>query len=43
MDVGLKVAVTPDGMPVADNAIAELNPLGTAVVMVVVTELLLPR
>jgi hypothetical protein len=26
MDVGLKLPVTPDGMPVADNDTAELNP-----------------
>ena len=34
MDVGLKLAVTPVGMPLADNATAELNPPETAVVMV---------
>lgn len=32
MDVGLKLPVTPEGMPVADNAIAESNPPETAVV-----------
>ena len=42
IEVGLKVAVTPDGMPVAVKAIAELKPLGIVVVTVVVTELLLP-
>ena len=26
MEVGLKLPVTPDGIPVADNATAELNP-----------------
>lgn len=34
MDVGLKAAVTPVGRPEADNAIAELNPPETVVVMV---------
>jgi hypothetical protein len=34
MDVGLKVAVTPVGWPLAVNATAELNPPETAVVMV---------
>lgn len=34
MDVGLNAAVTPVGMPDADNAIAELNPPETKVVMV---------
>ena len=32
MDVGLKLPVTPEGMPVADKAIAESNPPETAVV-----------
>ena len=34
MDVGLKVTVTPEGWPVALNAIAESKPPETAVVMV---------
>jgi hypothetical protein len=34
MDVGLKVAVTPVGMPLADRATAELNPSTTVLVMV---------
>lgn len=34
MEVGLKEAVTPVGIPVADNAIAELKPPETVVVMV---------
>lgn len=34
IDVGLKVAVTPVGIPLADSAIAELNPPETAVVTV---------
>jgi hypothetical protein len=32
MDVGLKLPVTPDGMPVAENEIAESNPPETLVV-----------
>ncbi len=39
MDVGLKVAVTPDGSPLADKAIAELKPPVTVLVIVEVTEL----
>jgi hypothetical protein len=34
MDVGLKVTVTPLGWPLADKAIAELNPPETVVVIV---------
>ena len=34
IDAGLKVAVTPVGNPLADNATAELNPPETAVVIV---------
>lgn len=34
IDVGLKVAVTPVGRPLADSATAELNPPETVVVMV---------
>jgi hypothetical protein len=34
MDVGLNAAVTPEGSPDADRAIAALNPPETAVVMV---------
>jgi hypothetical protein len=34
MEAGLKAAVTPVGSPDADNAIAELNPPDTVVVMV---------
>ena len=34
MDEGLKPAVTPEGSPDADRAIAELNPPETVVVMV---------
>ena len=34
MDVGLKVAVTPVGWPLADKATAESNPPETVVVMV---------
>ena len=34
IEVGLKLTVTPLGWPVADNAIAELNPPETAVVIV---------
>jgi hypothetical protein len=41
MDVGLKLTVTPAGWPVADKAIAELNPSRTVVVIVDVP--LLPR
>ena len=37
MDEGLKVTVTPAGWPLADNAIAELKPPETVVVMVEVT------
>lgn len=33
MEVGLKLTVTPVGWPVADSAIAELNPPETAVVI----------
>lgn len=33
-DDGLKLTVTPDGCPVADNATAELNPPEMAVVIV---------
>ena len=36
---GLKVAVTPDGKPLADRETAELNPSKTWVVTVVVPEL----
>ena len=36
---GLKLAVTPDGRPLADSETAELNPSNTAVVTVVVPEL----
>src|SRR5207302_1752277 len=39
MDVGLKLAVTPEGRPEADSAIAELNPPLTVVEMVVLPEL----
>jgi hypothetical protein len=34
MEVGVKPTVTPVGLPVADKAIAELNPPETAVVIV---------
>ena len=34
IDVGLKVAVTPVGWPVADKAMEELKPFATAVVIV---------
>lgn len=34
MDVGLKLTVTPVGWPVADNAMAELKPPETEVVIV---------
>jgi len=34
IDVGLKATVTPEGWPLADSAIAELNPPETFVVMV---------
>ena len=34
IDEGLKLTVTPDGMPDADNAIAELKPPETVVVIV---------
>ena len=37
IDAGLKAALTPVGRPVADSATAALNPLATAIVMVVVT------
>lgn len=40
MEVGLKVMVTPDGWPVADNEIAESKPPET--VVVTVTEPLWP-
>ena len=43
MDVGLKLAVTLDGRPVADKAIAELKPPETVVVIVDVPELPWPR
>ena len=36
IDVGLKLAVTPFGMPDADNVIVELKPPETVVVMVAV-------
>jgi hypothetical protein len=39
IDEGLKLTVTPDGMPDADNAIAELRPPETVVVIVEVPEL----
>lgn len=39
MIVRLKLTVTPDGMPDADNAIAELKPPETVVVIVEVPEL----
>src|SRR5882724_9835083 len=39
MEVGVKLAVTPVGMPVADNDTAELKPPVPAVETVVVTEL----
>jgi hypothetical protein len=39
IEVGLKLAVTPDGWPVADNEMAELNPPVTVLVMVEVPEL----
>ena len=39
IDVGLKLAVTPDGIPETDNATAALNPPVPAVEMVVVAEL----
>ena len=32
IEPGLKLEVTPDGMPVAENVIAELNPPETDVV-----------
>jgi hypothetical protein len=32
IEAGLKLAVTPDGTPVAESAIAELNPPTTVVV-----------
>jgi hypothetical protein len=35
---GLKLAVTPDGMPLADSEIAELNPPATVVAAVAVPE-----
>lgn len=34
IDAGLNPTVTPEGWPLADNAIAELNPPETAVVTV---------
>jgi hypothetical protein len=39
MDVGLKLAVTPDGRPLADKATAESKPPETAVVIVELPEL----
>jgi hypothetical protein len=39
MDVGLKLAVTPDGKPLAVKATAESNPPVTALVIVEVPEL----
>lgn len=39
MDVGLKLAVTPDGSLLADKVTAELNPPETVLVIVEVTEL----
>ena len=39
MDVGVKLTVTPDGWPVADKAMAELNPPEMAVVILEVPEL----
>ena len=37
MEVGLKLAVTPDGRPEAESAIAELNPpLGVRVIVLLV-------
>jgi hypothetical protein len=38
MDVGLKLAVTPEGRPDADNEIAELNPPLTEVEIVLLPE-----
>ena len=38
MDAGLKLAVTPEGKPEADNETAELNPPLTAVEIVVLPE-----
>jgi hypothetical protein len=37
-DVGVKVAVTPDGRPLADKPIAELKPFSAAVVTVVLPD-----
>jgi hypothetical protein len=34
IELGLKFTVTPAGAPLADNAIAELNPFSAVVVMV---------
>ena len=39
MEVGLKLAVTPEGSPLADKLIAELNPPVTALVIWEVPEL----
>ena len=39
MELGLKLAVTPDGKPAADNDIEELNPPVTVVEIVLVLEL----
>lgn len=39
IEVGLKVAVTPDGRPLADKVTAELNPPETVLVIVEVPEL----
>src|SRR5215469_8266668 len=39
IEAGLKLAVTPEGNPLADNEIAELNPPLTVVEMVLVPEL----
>ena len=39
MDVGLKVAVTPDGRPLADRVTAESKPPETVLVIVEVPEL----
>ena len=39
MDVGVKLAVTPDGSPLADKATAESKPPETAVVIVELPEL----
>ena len=39
IEVGLKLAVTPEGRPEADNAIAELKPPLTVVEIVLLPEL----